>query len=167
MRELKRSISLAEKQAKSADIFSQIERLEQFKTAKIVLLYWSMTDEVYTHQFIEKWYNKKTILLPSVNGNFLDLKIYTGPDSMKKGEQFAIEEPIGENFTDIEKINLAIIPGVAFDKQYYRLGRGRGYYDRFLSEYVGFKMGICFDIQVVPEVPTEDHDISLDKIIYA
>ena len=61
--------------------------------------------------------------------------------------------------------DLILIPGLAFDKKLNRLGRGRGYYDRYLKNFTGIKVGVCFEVQLVDVVPADDHDIELDYLI--
>ena len=93
-----------------------LEKLEQhpkFASARTVLLYYSLDDEVQTHDFVEKWHRQKTVLLPVVKGDELELRIYTGRQNLKTGEAYHIEEPTGEAFTAYEKIDFAIIPGVS------------------------------------------------------
>ena len=146
-----------------------LEKLEQhpkFASARTVLLYYSLDDEVQTHDFVEKWHRQKTVLLPVVKGDELELRIYTGRQNLKTGEAYHIEEPKGEAFTAYEKIDFAIIPGVSFDAQGNRLGRGKGYYDRLLPRIPSaYKVGICFPFQIVEEVPAEPFDIRMDEII--
>lgn len=165
IRERKKEFSLPEKIELSKPIFEKIEKEELFKEAKVVLLYYSMDDEVYTHDFVEKHYKTKTILLPCVDGDDLILRQYLGIESMKAGEQFGILEPVGKEFNDLEKIDLMIIPGVAFDEEKNRLGRGRGFYDRLLKTVNATKIGVCFDFQIVEQVPTEDFDVKMDVVI--
>lgn len=165
IRERKKEFSLPEKIELSRSVFEKIEKEELFKEAKVVLLYYSMDDEVYTHDFVEKHYKTKTILLPCVDGDDLILRQYLGIESMKAGEQFGILEPVGKEFNDLEKIDLMIIPGVAFDKEKNRLGRGRGFYDRLLKTVNATKIGVCFDFQIVEQVPTEDFDVKMDVVI--
>ena len=145
---------------------SKVEDLDRFREAKVVLLYWSMEDEVQTHDFVEKWYKSKTILLPCVDGDDLRLRQYTGTDCMRDGEQFGIGEPTGEEYTDLESVDAIIVPGVAFDKEGHRMGRGRGFYDRLLkSTPNAYKIGVCFDFQMVESVPVEPHDVMMDRVV--
>lgn len=145
---------------------SKVEDLDRFREAKVVLLYWSMEDEVQTHDFVEKWYKSKTILLPCVDGDDLRLRQYTGADCMREGEQFGIGEPTGEEYTDLESVDAIIVPGVAFDKEGHRMGRGRGFYDRLLkSTPNAYKIGVCFDFQMVESVPVEPHDVMMDRVV--
>jgi len=161
----KREFSLDEKKQLSVPIFKTLEELAVFNKAKTILFYWSMKDEVHTHDVVTKWYQYKTILLPSVNGADLKLKQFTGTDNMEPGEGFGIGEPTGAYFTDYDKIDMIVVPGVAFDKQRNRLGRGRGYYDKLLQSQNAIKLGVCFNFQLFDSIPVDEHDIKMDLLI--
>lgn len=149
----------------SAEILAALEAHPAFRAAKTILLYHSLKDEVDTHEFIRKWSRTKRILLPVVVGDDLELRIYTGPNDLAIGA-YGIEEPTGEVFTDYASIDFIAVPGVAFDRNGNRLGRGKGYYDRLLPRIPSaYKAGICFPYQVVEEVPAEAFDIRMDEII--
>jgi len=165
IKEQKKKISPKEKQRRSGIIWNKLEQDNTFRNACTLMIYWSMKDEVHTHDFIQKWHPSKQIILPVVNGNHLDLKIYAGPESMKKGQSFGILEPEGESFTELQDIDLIIVPGVAFDKNNNRLGRGKAYYDKLLNYVNCHKYGVCFDFQLVPNVPADQHDVKMDKVI--
>ncbi len=151
-----------EDKKKDADIiFTKIESLEPFKKANTILLYWSTKNEMPTHDFVEKWKDEKIILLPSVVGNDIVLKRYT--KNLMQGS-LGIWEPDTElNFEGV--LDLAIIPGVAFDRNRNRLGRGRGYYDRFLTNSICVRIGICFDFQLFDDIPANKNDKRMDLII--
>ena len=165
IRILKSRVSFDDKKFRSENIFKKIEKLEEFKESEIVMLYWSMNDEVYTHDFIQKWADKKQVILPSVKGKELKLKKFKGIDDLVNGESFGIGEPSGEIFNDSDKIDLILVPGVAFDKQNNRLGRGKAYYDKLLKKTKAYKIGICFDFQLINSVPVDEHDIKMDIVI--
>jgi 5-formyltetrahydrofolate cyclo-ligase len=75
-------------------------------------------------------------------------------------------EPVGTRFTDYAAIDVAVVPGMVFDAQGHRLGRGKGYYDRFLAKLPGvYKIGLCFSWQMVDEVPSEANDITMDEVM--
>ncbi|MEA3505611.1 MAG: 5-formyltetrahydrofolate cyclo-ligase [Bacteroidota bacterium] len=162
---IKDNIPYSEKKLRSKSIWEKIEKDTIFQASKIVLIYWSMKDEVFTHDFVEKWHEDKKILLPVVDGNTLLLKQYNGIESMKKGELFNILEPTGQEFTDTNSIDLIIVPGVAFDKENNRMGRGKAYYDKLLQTTSCPKYGVCFNFQYLDKIPTEQHDIKMDRII--
>lgn len=152
----------------SAHIAKQLEENPVFKQAQIILLFYSLPDEPDTHSLVERWYRDKQILLPVCSGNNLLLRQYTGSENLRTGS-FSIMEPAGDDFTAYDKIDLAIIPGVAFDKAGHRLGRGKGYYDRLLSHPLFrnvYKLGVAFGYQIVETVPCSNHDIPVDEILY-
>jgi 5-formyltetrahydrofolate cyclo-ligase len=77
-------------------------------------------------------------------------------------------EPTGELFPveSYHEIDLAVIPGVAFDRLGARLGRGKGYYDRLLSQMPNaYKIGICFPFQLLERLPSEPHDVLMNEVI--
>lgn len=166
IRAAKKAVPFCEKVERSRPIMDQVESLQQFQQAKTVLLYWAMEDEVQTHEFVAKWYRQKTLLLPCVDGDDLRLRQYTGPECMQAGEQFGIGEPTGEEFTQLDKIDMIVVPGVAFDRNNNRMGRGRGFYDRMLkSTPNAFKVGVAFNFQLLDEIPVEPFDVPMNAVI--
>ena len=166
MRERKRAVPADEKLRRSDIIMHRLELTHDFAAAQVVLLYWSMADEVQTHSFVERWYRRKTLLLPCVQGDDLVLRQYTGPECMVSGEQFGIGEPTGDEWTDLEAVQLIAVPGVAFDPAGNRMGRGRGFYDRLLkSTPHAVKIGLAYDFQMLDTIPTEPHDVRMDRVI--
>ena len=85
---------------------------------------------------------------------------------MCPGEAYGILEPTGNIFPSLENIDLVIVPGMAFNRQGDRLGRGKGYYDKILKEAsAAWKIGVCFDFQLVEELPVEAHDVRMDCVM--
>ena len=136
------------------------------RDAKVVLAYYSLPDEVDTHVLIDELVAEgKTVLLPKVlDDTTMELRRYTGLQDLCEGA-YHIMEPVGMTFTDLSQIDVALIPGVAFDAQGHRLGRGKGYYDKFLSLVNTQTIGVCFDFQKVVEVPVDAHDVAVDKVV--
>lgn len=147
----------------SQSLFERIEQQEEFLKAQTVFLYYSMPGEVDTHAFIDKWYGKKNIVLPVVCGDDLELRVYKGKEQMAISS-YGILEPQGEPFTAYDQIDFAVIPGLAFDREGNRLGRGKGYYDRTLPLLNCYKIGVCFQFQLVDSVPTEPFDFVLNAV---
>ncbi len=158
--------SKTEKISRSALIWPQLENKPVFLNAKVVMLYWSMDDEVYTHDFIQKWHKERSIILPCIKGDILELKKFSGIENMETNGSFGLFEPTGENFTNLESIDLAIIPGIAFDKENNRMGRGKGYYDHFLTSVPVYKIGVCFHFQFLEFIPVQPFDIKMDEVIF-
>lgn len=134
-----------------------------WKKAKTVLLFSSLPDEPNTSSLM--LITSKRILLPVVQEKNLILKTYTNTAALSIKNKYGIKEPEGDEFDKYDEIDLAIIPGVAFDNYANRLGRGKGYYDKLLTKLKCKKIGICFQHQLIEEVPIEKHDIILDEII--
>ena len=148
----------------SASIVSRLrQRLTDVRTA---MAYWPLKDEVDIRPLVDSLVAEgKTVLLPKVTGDeTMELRRYTSMADMQEGA-FHILEPTGELFTDYEQIDIALVPGMAFDAAGHRLGRGRGYYDRFLAGLTCNKIGVCFPFQRVAEVPTDDHDVMMDEMV--
>lgn len=134
--------------------------------AKVILAYYSLPDEVDTHTLIHELVAEgKTVLLPKVlDDTTMELRQYAGPQDLSEGA-YHIMEPMGAPFKDFSQIDVALIPGLAFDPQGHRLGRGKGYYDRFLTAFKGKTIGVCFDFQKVAEVPVDTHDVAVDRVV--
>jgi 5-formyltetrahydrofolate cyclo-ligase len=145
-----------------------VEKLwQRIGESRVVMAFWPLPDEVDIRPLIDRLVDEgKTVLLPKVTGDeTMELRRYTSQADLSEGA-FHIMEPVGEPFVDYGQIDVALVPGVAFDAAGHRLGRGRGYYDRFLSEWPAiYKIGVCFPFQRVAEVPVEAHDVVLDQII--
>ncbi|WP_368408689.1 5-formyltetrahydrofolate cyclo-ligase, partial [uncultured Muribaculum sp.] len=128
-----------------------------------ILMYHSLPDELSTIDFIDKWHTRKHFFLPRVNGVNLDVLPYDRT-RLQYGS-FHIEEPTGDDIEDIDNIELIIVPGIAYDNRGNRVGRGKGYYDRLLSRTKATKIGIGYDFQLVDEIDSEPHDITMDIVI--
>ena len=176
---LKDGLRLVMRQRKQQYTQQQLKQLSQpviarlkplLKEAQIVMAYYSLPDEVCTHQLRDDLVaDDKTVVLPHViDGERMELRRYTGSHDLIEGS-FGIMEPVGEPFTDYHLIDVALIPGVAFDTDGHRLGRGRGYYDRFLSHLSPLTshllIGVCFDFQKVASVPVDINDIPVDCVV--
>ena len=144
-------------------VFARIEALPEFTKAQTILMYWSLADELPTHHFVNKWSVSKQILLPKVVGNEIEIKQFISMDTMKKGDYGILEPSTASNFEG--EIDIIIVPGVAFDKQKNRLGRGKGYYDRLLSKTFALKIGVGFDFQMLDNLPFNEEDIKMDVVI--
>jgi 5-formyltetrahydrofolate cyclo-ligase len=150
---------------KSNVIFSKVEEMLTFQNAVNILLYSALQEEVQTLDFMLRWCNEKNIYLPIMAGHDLTFGQFTGLQSLVRTAAFGIREP--EISMQLPSFDLAIIPGLAFDRHNNRLGRGKGYYDRFLKTTSACKVGVCFDFQVVDSVPVEPFDVKMDTVVFA
>lgn len=165
---LKSELSPADRKNRSDIVMQKIEDSVFFKKAATIFIFWSMADEIDIKDLIIKWADRKKFILPAINGDELHLKEFTGVHKLKNGDIYSIPEPDGIPFHDLDSIDLAIVPGIAFDKDNNRIGRGKAYYDKILSKLKGkaHLIGVCYDFQIVEKVPVEPHDIKMDGVIY-
>lgn len=142
-----------------------VEELRLFlKLDRVIMAYWPLPDEVDIRPLIEELRAQgKTILLPKITGDgTMELRRYTSTADLAEGP-FHVMEPVGEPFTAYHLIDVALIPGVAFDALGHRLGRGKGYYDRFLAAHPHlFKKPVYFPFQLLISVPFEEHDVKMN-----
>ena len=152
----------------SEEICSRVLTSVWWQEAGTLLLYYPLGDEVDVRPLIrEAFEGGKRVLLPVVKGSELELHRYEGEASLKEGA-FGIMEPMGPLFAEerFDEIDLAVIPGMAFDRAGHRLGRGKGYYDRLLPLLTKARLkGICFAFQLLDEVPTEAHDMQVQEVL--
>ncbi len=167
IRERKRGFTETELEKMSIPIIRKLLDNLAVINAKTVLMYCSLPDEVSTRDALEKLKEMgKTVLLPRViDEENMKITVYDNPDCLSVGH-YGIKEATGETFTKYDEIDVAVIPGMAFDKHCNRLGRGKGYYDRILTKLTKtYKIGMSFDFQKFDEIPTDDYDIRMDEII--
>jgi 5-formyltetrahydrofolate cyclo-ligase len=138
--------------------------LPELKKAKSILLYFPHKNEVDTTYIIEKLLEQgKDVILPKVVGFHINPIKISDLTSLKSGYA-GIKEPEGETYP-LEKVDIIVIPAIAFDMTGHRLGYGKGYYDRLLSKVDALKIGLAYDFQVLEKLPSEPHDIPVDMII--
>ena len=150
---------------KSNMVWAIVETKWQFRQATSVLLYWSMSGEVHTHDFIRRWHSEKNIILPVVDGDRLRLTPFADEQSLRLNPVMNLYEPQGDDYPSPKTIELAIVPGIAFDRSNHRLGRGRGYYDRLLPQLNTYNIGVCFDFQLFDTIPYDENDVAMDEVV--
>ena len=148
---------------KSNEIILKLVSLKIFERAKKIMCYVSFNNEVYTHSFIKEYMKEKDIAVPVIRENEIFLS-YVKEWEMKKGK-YGILEPKNIEYADEKEIEIAIIPGIAFDVNGNRIGYGKGYFDRLLRKMKAIKIAVAFDFQVLEELPVESHDVKMDAVI--
>ena len=158
-------VVMPESARKSAaeEVFDRLEKTAAFLLADRIMMYHSLPDELSTHDFLRKWSGRKRFYLPRING--VDLEVLPYEESRLELGSFHIEEPTGNEVTDPSEIELVVVPAVAYDRQGKRLGRGKGFYDRFLKHTKATKVGVGYEFQLIDELPSEPHDIPMDMVI--
>ena len=168
IRAQKKEYTAQELAAMSEEICDRVLASAWWQEADTLLLYHPLADEVDVRPLIREAFERgKQVLLPVCRGDELELHHYEGEASLAEGA-FGIKEPTGTIFAEEQypDVQLAIIPGMAFDSKGHRLGRGKGYYDRLLPKLVNARLqGICFPFQLMDEVPTDAYDISVHEVM--
>jgi 5-formyltetrahydrofolate cyclo-ligase len=151
----------------SAAIRSRLQSLDCWKTARTILTYHPLTSEADLLPLLLEESSKEWIF-PRIEGESLTLHRWTQEAIWRTGP-FGILEPDPKEWptASLEAIDLALIPALAFDRRGNRLGRGKGFYDRLLanSGFRALKIGIATERFLLPEIPTEPHDIIMDLVI--
>jgi len=156
---------------KSRIINKKLLRTKVFRTAKIIMFYIAFGGEVNTEEMIKEARKlNKIIAVPVCEKNKIAIRPCKLNEnaSLKKGP-YGVCEPAVKRSISLKRIDLVIVPGVAFDKKGNRLGRGKGCYDRFLRVLPEDtpSIGLAFDFQIIPSVPSHKHDVSVKKLIFA
>lgn len=169
IREQKRHFTPQQLGEMSLRIMSSLLSHSQVQKADSVLMYHSLPDEVDTHSALDQLLamGKKVLLPKVVSDTEMTIHEYTGKDSLQPSEPYGILEPTTPELSIINcQLSIAVVPGMAFDRQGHRLGRGKGYYDRFLSQIPNiYKIGVCFPFQMLESIPSESTDVVMDEVI--
>jgi 5-formyltetrahydrofolate cyclo-ligase len=149
---------------------SLIASSPEFAAARVVMLYLSTPTEVDTSPLaLKAWQAGKTVVVPKVSWNqrrMLPVEINSLNDHMTTSGP-GVREPAEGKPVPVDFIDMVVVPGLGFSEKGYRIGRGMGFYDRFLAqqEFIGISCGLAFDEQIVPELPVLDHDIPLSMLV--
>lgn len=154
---------------KSEIIKKKLMSSPEFKKAKLVMLYASRDKEVETMGIISEALRagKKVALPCCTSQKTIVPKEIREVRDLEKGTYGIYEPKKRQKIALLDEIDLVVVPGVAFDKRNRRLGRGKGYYDKFLRALPPNKVsvGLAFDFQIVDNLPIDSHDISVSKVI--
>lgn len=153
--------------ADSAAIWRKVEALPEFAKASTVLVYMSMKGEPQSSEFIARWFGRKTLVIPLVKGEQLELREYS-PDALVPGYKGIVEPSLSAPLVEESSIELAIVPGIAFAPSgdgFVRLGHGGGFYDRLLPSLNCPTVGVCYSFRLLDSIPSEPWDRSVDKVI--
>lgn len=155
---------------KSLEIKKRLFNLLEFKEAKWISFYLSFRNEVKTYEMVkEALMLDKQVVVPVVEEKrILSLSELRDFDNELERGKFGILEPKVEckRKVNLEKVELVIVPGVVFDAKGNRIGYGGGYYDNLLPKMKeGLFIGLAYELQIVPQIPTKEGDIPVHKII--
>lgn len=142
----------------------------EFQKSEIIMVFLSLASEINTAQLVLRaWQEGKRVLAPRVSWEqrrMIPLEIRSLTEDIEE-TQWSLRQPAQGDPVPLSMIDLVIVPGIGFDLQGNRLGRGRGFYDRFLAnpEFSGITCALAFEEQVVEKIPTDAHDIQVDMVV--
>ena len=160
------NISPAVRAVESVDLCARLE--PQLRSAHTILFFAPLADELDVWPLLEKCVTaKKICALPAFNPatQSYAARLLFNPATEIATGKFGVREPqAGCPEISLTEFDLVLVPGVAFDLSGNRLGRGRGFYDRILTETTGVKCGVAYDFQLLEKIPTEPHDATVNFI---
>ncbi len=158
------------RELKTKVIQDKLFRTKVFKQAKNVMFFVSFDGEVKTEGMIKEAQRLgKTIVVPVCTKNRMLKPCLLDAEAKLTRGSYGIWEPASKRCLSLKDIDLVIVPGLAFDKRGNRLGRGKGYYDRFLKGLTNktTSIGLAFDFQFLPQIPTTKRDVSVNRVVFA
>ncbi len=167
----RRQLSPDYRQSKNEALVDKLVSLKPVKRADQILLYWPTGGEISPLGLMEAPAAKsKQYIFPRVEGNKLGLyEVQNSSAQMTRGT-YELLEPDPELCSPVkpQDVDVIITPGIAFDRQRYRLGRGGGYYDRLLPGVFGsYSIGVGYQFQLLESIPREEHDQPVDRVVVA
>lgn len=167
MLERRRQISTADRAAWGRSAQSGLLSTPEYAAANVLALYSPVRDEVPTDEIFRAAREAgKRVAYPRVAAAGLEFVEVSDLDGLRLG-RFGILEPVGASPLPLAAIDLMVIPGVAYDLEGFRLGYGKGCYDRFLhgSDVKPRRVGFCYELQLTASLPVQNHDIAMHLLI--
>lgn len=154
-----------QKQLKSTMLALALVVHPAVRSAGVIALFSPLGDEPAIGEIIEVLSREHTVVLPRVEGETMEFYPFSA-SSMREGA-YGILEPCGGVPVAPADIDVMIVPGVAFTLSGARLGRGKGFYDKYMSQssFCAFTIGVCYEEQLVPSLPCEPHDITVGEVL--
>ena len=169
LRQVLEAMSDADRQAKSLSACSLMASSPEFAAARVVMLYLNSPFEIDTTPLaLRCWQSGKTVVVPKVSWDqkrMLPVEITSLQTSMTTSGP-GVREPVSGQPIPLNLIDLVIVPGLGFTPTGHRIGRGMGFYDRFLAQadFLGVSCGYGFEEQMIPSLPVLDHDMALSML---
>ena len=161
-------LNMADKKCKDKKITENLLNSDIYIKAENILLYVSSSIEVDTFAIIENAFmNNKTVSVPRCNTEDCTMEFYiiTSFEDLIKGAYGIYEPDISCKKAFFDEKSVCIVPGLSYDKDGYRLGFGKGFYDRFLSVFSGKSVGLCYDECVCEKTVRDKFDKSVSVLI--
>ncbi|MGN0601781.1 MAG: 5-formyltetrahydrofolate cyclo-ligase [Oscillospiraceae bacterium] len=167
-KQVRKTMTLHQRRVCDIEIFNKVINLKEYKNSKEILLYVSSEIEVDTYMLADYSFKTgKNVLVPRCLPDSNDMEFYHINDfsDLEKGA-FGIFEP-KEYCTEIKNFEnpICIVPALSYDERGYRLGFGKGFYDKYLAEFHGIKLGICYENCMSRQLPFDEYDVSADIVV--
>lgn len=153
------------KKLKDFIIFLKLITNKKIRKSKIILTYVSTKEEIDTILFIKYFLNKKIIATPKVVGDEINFYIINSFNDLKLGNYNILESFTNNKITNLKDC-VCITPGICFSKDKYRIGYGKGFYDKFFSKNNVYSIGLCYKKCIIDSIPIDKFDKQVDKLIY-
>ena len=165
-------MTVEEVESRSGQIIARLTCLPEYGRSRCIMFYWSCHNEVHTHELVRRSLKHgKKVLLPKCNtqqGQIFPCEVNDVSRDLEVGP-YGICQPCetARRVVDLSEIELCIVPGIAFDQEGNRVGRGLGYYDRFLRklDHTTQKIGVGYAFQIVNKIDSTDGDTSVDMVV--
>ena len=168
MTTLRKALSSNEREYANDRIFKSLSNRPEMKYARRICIYVSLPEEVDTHVIIATLFKeKRAVIVPSITADSASTTLHRVRffDDLIEGS-YGVEEPKETcELVNKKTVDLFIVPGLSFDSKGYRLGWGKGYYDRLLANSRAPKIGIAYSCQILSRLPHSSYDIPMDVVI--
>ena len=145
-------------------IYYKVVQNNRIKSAKTILIYISFNNEVDTIKIIKYFLGKKLVAVPKIENNEMNFYYINNVDELKMGK-YHILEPITDKKVIEFKDTVSLTPGICYSKDGYRIGYGKGYYDKFYKKNKVYSIGLCFKECILEEIPHDPFDQKVNEII--
>ncbi len=165
--EKRRQLQSENKRKMDLEIQSRLLMTDEYRSSETVLIYVSKENEIDTKGIINAAFaNKKRVAVPVTNDDYsLSFYYINSLKELKIGKFAVLEPPVeSQRVTDFEN-SVCVIPSLCCDLSGVRVGYGKGCYDRFLSDYCGQKICLCYADCVLPSVHCDEYDVRMDIIV--
>jgi len=145
-------------------IFIKLITNKKIKKSKKILTYVSTKEEIDTIRIIKYFLNKKEIYVPTIENDLINFYRIKSLNDLKVGK-YKILEPISQEKITNFKNAVCITPGICFSKNHYRIGYGKGFYDKFFAKNKVYSIGLCYKKCLINSLSLDKYDIIVDKLI--
>ena len=167
MKQLRADMTRTERFEKSMQIFEKLITVPEFKRADRIYTYVSMDNEIDTIMLIDYSLSiEKRVFVPRVSGKDMEFYEISDISELSPGYMGIYEPDINGKEPDYSRTGFMCMPGLAFDKNFNRIGYGGGFYDRYLSvENKLYKAALAYEAQLLESIPAQDGDVRPDMIV--